>query len=104
MRTLHAIGTVFLLIGVGFFLFDLIYQFAVYKQFKILSIEDVWLDTSKDSFEGAKSLAETIIPSDKVRAFVKLPALLVILIISGIFFLPVKILSLLGVGKKDAVQ
>ena len=100
MRTLQAISTFLLLIAVGFFLFDLMYQWALHGQFKVLSIEAVWTDTNKDSYESVQSIAETIIPTDQWLFFSHLPAALVLLIIAAVFYLPFRLLSLLGLGKK----
>jgi hypothetical protein len=100
MRTLHAIATFLLLTGIGFLLFDLMYQWAAHNQFKVLSIEALWTDLDKSSFETVKAMIETVFPSNRVNFFFHLPAALVLLSISAIFYLPVRILTMMGVGKK----
>ena len=101
MKTIHSFATLLLLIGLGFFLFDLLYHFATTGTITVLSIEDVWGDIDKDNFESMRGMVEMAVPSEIVRQFVHMPAPTVLFVIAAIFYLPVKILSLLGVGKKE---
>jgi hypothetical protein len=104
MRTLHALATFLLLIGIGFFLFNLIYQLAVshweFGKMKILSIEDLWSSVNKSSLDSVKTMAESAFSSTRVNLVMHLPAALVLLVLSAIFYLPVRILTMMGVGKK----
>jgi hypothetical protein len=104
MRVLHALATFLLLTGIGFFLFNLMYQLAVsqwvFDKVKILSIEDLWISVDKSSLETIKTMAESTFPSTRVNFFFHLPAALVLLVLSAIFYLPVRLLTLIGVGKK----
>jgi hypothetical protein len=100
MRLLGTISTTLLLVGIGFFLFDLRYHLAVSWEFRVLSIREVWTDLGRDSFDTARGMAASFLPSDMVEMALNLPVPVAFLAIAAVFYLPFKILSLLGVGKK----
>lgn len=108
MRALHAIATTLLLTGIGFLLFNLIYQLAIsdwaFDKIKMLSIEDLWSSIDKSSLETIRTIAESAFSLSGVNLVMHMPAALVLLVLSAIFYLPVRILSLMGVGKKPEVR
>jgi len=115
MRAIQAISTILFLIALGFFLFDLfchLYEFTcqlfgmtcpsvVQGVLEKISIENIWSDISKENYVLSKSLAETIIPSGIWTTIMHMPAPTVLFILSMIFYIPFKILKLLGVAAKE---
>ena len=108
MRILHAIATTLLLTGIGFLLFNLIYQLAVsdwvFDKIKMLSIEDLWSSVDKSSLETIKAMAESAFSSSRVDLVMHMPAAFVLLVLAAIFYLPVRILMMMGAGKKPDVR
>lgn len=104
IRALHAISTLLLMTAIGFLLFNLIYQFATSGQIKVLSIQQLWTSFDKPSFETAKMMAESYIPAGTWGMVTDAPAAVVLLILAGIIYLPVRILMLLGFGKKPSMD
>jgi hypothetical protein len=89
------------MLAVGFFLFNLIFQFALNGQIKILSIKELWTSFDKQSFEDAKVFIEPALPAGSWSLIAESPAAIVILIIAGIFYLPTKILMFVTAEKKQ---
>ncbi len=88
MRKLHAIFTLILLVSIGLFAFDVMYHWAVYKEFKVITVEQLWTEISKTNFVNASSYAETVVSPETWELFIKSPAQVVLLIIAGILSVP----------------
>jgi hypothetical protein len=100
IRAFHAISTLLLATAIGFFLFNLIWQYAAHGTIKFLSIEELWTSFDKDSFGAVKTFAEPYISADGWSLFAHSPAAVVLLVLAAVFYVPVGILMLLGAGKK----
>lgn len=100
IRALHAISTLLLMTAIGFLLFNLIYQFATSGQIKVLSIKELWMSFDKSSFETIKTLAEPYVSPSGWSLIAESPAAMVLLVVAAIFYIPTRILMLLGAGKK----
>jgi len=100
IRALHAISTLLLLIAIGFLVYNLMWQFAANGQIKFLSIEELGNKISEHGFQVVKTFANSYIPPNVWAMFAAAPAATVFAAIALVLYLPLRILMMLGVGKK----
>ncbi len=102
MRTMRSISQILMVIAIGLFLFDAVYQWIAIARFKIRTVEELWSDFSRPGFEHARAAFQSVIPPNGWDSFAHFPAPAVIAIAAVFFYALFRFLAFLSGAGKDS--